>query len=126
MKQLKTKLITEQLLRICFSLLQDKNKIVKTKHKTIPRKKQLVRYYLNKRHTIYLSQREAECVVLFLEDYDDAKTAKVLGISERTVEYYVQKIKEKLGCHHKRQITPIIKASAFMEHVAVIKSTLAL
>lgn len=125
MKSLKNKLMTEQLLRVCFSMIEAKRQAMKNQHKTVTRKKPLIRYYLNKRHTIYLSQREAECVVLFLEDYNDAKAAAVLGITERTVEYYVQKIKEKLGCHHKRQIMPIIKASAFMEHVPTIKMQLA-
>ena len=92
----------------------------------VPKKKGLARYYLNKNQTTYLSQREAECVVLFLEQYKDAEAAEVLGISERTVEYYVQRIKEKLGCYHKRQIAPLIKTSVFMEHVAAIKIKLAL
>ena len=126
----KTMLLTRQLLRIYYSIKQEKRQIttmnIKKENHPI-RKKSLTRYYLGKNNTgIFLSQREAECVVLFLEDYNDAQAAAVLGITERTVEHYVQKIKAKLGCHHKRQIIPVIKASAFMEYVADIKSTLTL
>lgn len=49
----------------------------------------------------YLTQREAESMALFMCGHTIAKAAKILGLSPRSVEYYLEKIKTKTRCHSK-------------------------
>ena len=76
------------------------------------------KYYLNKNNTgAYLTQREAECMALFLEGYSAKQASAVLEISERTVEYYLERIKLKLNCYSKRQVMRQIKETEFLYNV---------
>lgn len=51
-----------------------------------------------------LSPRERECVELFKQGYTAHATASILGISQRTVEFYFDNIKGKLNCSSKWQL----------------------
>jgi DNA-binding CsgD family transcriptional regulator len=48
-----------------------------------------------------LSKREIECLDLFKQGMSAQATASHLGLSQRTVEHYLDRIKEKLGCSSK-------------------------
>jgi len=53
---------------------------------------------------IYFTMREAECVYLLIK-YETRKTiGKKLGISFRTVDYYLENVKRKLDCKTKRSL----------------------
>ena len=69
------------------------------------RQTNIERYYLlNQEHDIYLTKREAECAVCAIEGATAKQVAKQLGISFRTVESHLQKIKAKLNCDTKDQL----------------------
>lgn len=51
-----------------------------------------------------LSAREQECLELFKLGHSAQSTAALLGLSQRTVEDYFEKIKVKLGCNSKREL----------------------
>ncbi len=45
----------------------------------------------------YLTRQEARCMVCFLRGNTVKSTARIMDLSPRTVEYYVNNIKKKLG-----------------------------
>lgn len=51
-----------------------------------------------------LSSRETECAQLVLLGYSYKHIANKLNLSARTVEFYVQNMKEKLNCANKQQL----------------------
>ncbi len=50
-----------------------------------------------------LSQQEYRCLKFYLNGLSAKETAKKLGISNRTVETYIEIIKNKLSCHKKSE-----------------------
>lgn len=51
-----------------------------------------------------LSKRERQCLEMFKQGHSAQATGALLGISQRTVEHYFEKIKEKLNCNSKREL----------------------
>ena len=51
-----------------------------------------------------LSPREQECLDLCQEGNSARNTAAILGISFRTIEHYLESIKDKLGCASKQDL----------------------
>ncbi len=51
-----------------------------------------------------LSRRERECVSLLLIGKSARETARELGLSPRTVEFYFESIKSKLSCQSKQEV----------------------
>jgi DNA-binding CsgD family transcriptional regulator len=51
-----------------------------------------------------LSIRENECLSLIAKGYTAKEVARVLGLSFRTVEEYINRIKNKLGCFSRREL----------------------
>ncbi len=52
----------------------------------------------------YLTRQEARCMVCFLRGNTVKGTAKILELSPRTVEYYVNNMKKKLGVVSKSEL----------------------
>lgn len=52
----------------------------------------------------HLSTRQIECAQLVLSGYSYKCIANKLNLSSRTVEYYVQNMKEKLDCANKQEL----------------------
>ena len=95
---------------------QDKSPEEKAK-----RKERLKSYYLGKHYgDLYLTRREAECMVQLMRGKTVPQTAKLLQLSSRTVEFYVKNIKIKLKCRTKSELLQKILASDFMENVDFI------
>lgn len=61
--------------------------------------------------------REAQCMVLLLKGKTIAKVAEILKLSARTVEFYLKKMKEKIGCNSKSELIGIIAESDFMDNI---------
>jgi len=60
------------------------------------------RYELGKKFSnIYLTKREAECMALMLQDKKNDDIAKELGLSPRTIGYYFEQMRKKLGVNTK-------------------------
>jgi len=51
--------------------------------------------------SVYFTQREAECMALMLRNKKNDDVAEILGLSPRTVEYYLERMREKLGANTK-------------------------
>lgn len=51
-----------------------------------------------------LTHREQQCLELFKQGKSAQATAAILGLSQRTVEYYFNNMKNKLGCHSKADL----------------------
>ncbi len=52
----------------------------------------------------YLTRQEARCMVCFLRGNTVKGTAKILELSPRTVEYYVNNMKKRLDCLTKSEL----------------------
>ncbi|MCK4870980.1 MAG: helix-turn-helix transcriptional regulator, partial [Gammaproteobacteria bacterium] len=67
---------------------------------------------------VHLSDRQIECLTYLLAGYTAKEIAQILGLSFRTVESYVEIIKQKHGCPNKKELirkilpdSPLIAAS---------------
>ena len=58
--------------------------------------------------SVELSDRELECLYYFLNGYTAKEAAKILDISHRTFEGFIQNIKEKYNCSSKAELRKII------------------
>ena|SRR5581483_4441419 len=54
---------------------------------------------------ITLTKREAECLYFLARAYTTKKIAQALDLSPRTIETYINNIKDKLGVIYKSEIT---------------------
>jgi len=51
-----------------------------------------------------LTERERQCLDLFKQGKSAQATAAILGLSQRTVEHYLDSVKDKLGCQSKWEL----------------------
>jgi DNA-binding CsgD family transcriptional regulator len=65
----------------------------------------------------YFTKRETECMVMFLKGRTINRTAETLGLSPRTVEFYLKNMKNKLQCGTKCELIEAIQNSEFLKHV---------
>jgi DNA-binding CsgD family transcriptional regulator len=77
-------------------------------------------------HGIYLTYREAQCMLLFIRGKTVAKVAEQLSLSPRTVEYYLNNIKDKVNCRTKSELIERIAQTAFFAQVPTLMPELAL
>lgn len=88
------------------------------KKKRSSRIKSLITYSLGKKYAgAYFTKREAECMVLLLKGKTVGRIANMLKLSPRTIEYYMQNMKTKLGCRTKFELVDLVNGSDFMQHV---------
>lgn len=62
---------------------------------------------------VYLTRREAECVYMLLKYTTRKKIAENLGISFRTVDYYLTQVKRKLQLKNNRELARFMKKIDF-------------
>lgn len=62
---------------------------------------------------VYLSRREAECMASLLDGKAPKEISKELGISDRTVEKYVDSVKKKINCTFRKELLNRLKANNF-------------
>ncbi len=67
--------------------------------------------FICKNKEIMLSARQLQCVVLILQGKTNKQIGKLLRLSPRTIEYYLNLIKEKFGCETKNHLLEIILSS---------------
>lgn len=85
-------------------IAEDDKQIPIIQQKTCKAGKHEYGYYLVKsKQVIYLSKRQAECLQLLREN-TMKEIAFILGLSSRTIEYYLNNLKAKLKCHTKREL----------------------
>lgn len=72
-------------------------------------------FILNKSENPYLTKREAECVAYMVDGVTAKQTAKILGISFRTVESHFRQAKEKLQCSTKKELSRFVIDSNILD-----------
>lgn len=99
------------------SLYQDDLlKSYERKKSAIKKSRFLKNYFLSEPFTnIYFTQREIECLNLLIEGYSNRKVSELLGLSERTVEFYIRNMREKTGTLSKRALVELMKVTEFSE-----------
>ncbi len=71
---------------------------------------------------VYFTQREAHCALLLLNGATVKLIAKHLGLSYRTVEYYMDNIKAKIQRRRKGDVIAAILKSDFLKNLRYIAS----
>ena len=72
-----------------------------------------IRCYLNKATSYeYLTKREAE-LCQWLGDYTCREIGEIMKLNKRTVEYYVNNIRQKLLCENKRSLVRLLKGKGY-------------
>jgi len=80
------------------------------------REGELKMYSLGEKYqNIHFSKREAECMSYLLRGKSTRGIAKILGLSPRTVEYYIRIMKKKLNCRTKFELIDLVAESDFMK-----------
>lgn len=76
-----------------------------------------IRYYLGKKYPrTYLTTQEAKCLYSLVKNFTSKKTAILMGINFRTVEYYRESIRCKLGPISKEDLLAKIKETNFLDY----------
>lgn len=74
--------------------------------------------YLGERFPgVYLTKRETQCCLLLLQGYTMRGIGEELGLSARTIEFYLNNIKKKLNCKRRDQLVFKLLDSAFIENL---------
>lgn len=71
---------------------------------------------------MYLTWREAECMELLMRGKAIVGAAVELGLSPRTVEYYISRIKAKLDCRSKYKLIDLLYQSDFLKNFNLQKN----
>jgi DNA-binding CsgD family transcriptional regulator len=72
-------------------------------------------YTFNVDQKLYLTQREADCIYFLSQGMTIKKTAVELILSPRTVEFYLQRIKEKFKQPNKKSLLEHLKTYDYFE-----------
>jgi DNA-binding CsgD family transcriptional regulator len=68
-------------------------------------KKQVSHYFLKETYpALKLSKRQTQCLFYILRGKSASKIAKMLGLSTRTVESYIENLKDKMLCNNKEEL----------------------
>lgn len=65
---------------------------------------------------VYLTRRETQCCLLLLQGLTMLSIADELQLSNRTVEYYISNIKEKLACSRRQDLIAALLQSDFLQN----------
>lgn len=66
---------------------------------------------------VYLTRREAQIMFYFIHGMSTGPVASLLDLSRRTVEFYINNMKIKLGCQFKSELIGKIMDSDFLKLV---------
>lgn len=97
-----------------------KNKRARDKKPVIYKKRSMRRYAKYQLGEplpgIYLTQREADCIMQMLDGKTMIESGRCLKLSPRTVEFYLSNIKTKLKCRKKREMINLISKTEFAKN----------
>ena len=89
----------------------------KIKHKKLSEREIQLRKQKFKLHEdsdkAYLTRREGECMAFMLHGKRNCEVAKELNLSVKTNEYYIEKMKKRLGVKSKEALLDMIHKSDF-------------
>ncbi len=81
-------------------------------------KRDLRTYYLGDVYPgVYFTKREAESIFWLAHGFTIAETATQLGLSPRTVEFYIKNMKVKLGCASKKRMIEAVMKTDLIEQL---------
>lgn len=66
---------------------------------------------------VYLTARESHCSLLLLRGYTGRAIADRLGLSSRTVEYYIDNVKTKFRVRKRAEVIGCLLASDFLKNL---------
>lgn len=73
-----------------------------------------IKYFLGRSFPdVYFTYREARCMLYLLENQSNRKIAEIMGLSMRTVEFYVRNMRLKLGAKSRAHLIELVKKSDF-------------
>ena|SRR3989344_4255059 len=76
------------------------------------------RLYLGEHYPdIYFTQREIDCMVHLLQNKTLSEIASEIGLSKRTVEFYVRNMRYKLMVKRKKELIVKVQQSAFLDQI---------
>jgi DNA-binding CsgD family transcriptional regulator len=76
------------------------------------------RYFLHKNNEdIIISDREMSCIELLMAGISANESAKILGISKRTVEKHVENVKQKIGHNSKGELIKFMYSNMINWHI---------
>jgi len=82
--------------------VDDLLKTYRRKKTEIKKHRVLKNYYLNEPfYKVYFTQRELDCLKLLKLGLTNREVGERLGLSERTIEFYIRNMREKTGCMSK-------------------------
>jgi DNA-binding CsgD family transcriptional regulator len=67
--------------------------------------------------TGFFTNRERQCVELLLKKYSNIKIAENLGMSIRTLNFYIKNIKCRMGCKTNRELIEILKSDDLKKYI---------
>ena len=70
-----------------------------------------------KYNNVYFTKREVECMVWLMRGRTFRDVAKIIGVSHRTVEEYVNNMRRKLHCRNKVELIELVERSDFVKKV---------
>ncbi|MDA9832101.1 helix-turn-helix transcriptional regulator [Gammaproteobacteria bacterium] len=90
-----------------FTNVYEKHRNESDTKQSVPKEKP-VKYILNKEKGWYLTGRELQCIMGFLDGQTIKAVALSLSLSPRTVEFYLKRIKDRFGCRTKVDLLNVI------------------
>ena len=80
------------------------------------------RYYLGKKYPgVYFTVQEAKCMFYFFQKFSSKKISVVMKIDFRTVEYYRENIRCKIGAISKKDLIAKIEETQFMHYMCYLE-----
>lgn len=67
------------------------------------------KYFFNDEESLYLTQREADCIYHMCKGLTIKETAEELLLSPRSIEFYLKRIKERFGIQYKKDLLTFIE-----------------
>lgn len=68
-------------------------------------------------YSVWLTSREIQCVLFLMQGKSAKETARLMNISHRTVEGYIDTIKVKLGCRTKLELLSLAYMSELVKQL---------
>lgn len=80
--------------------------------------KEQTHYVIDENHNpVRLSARELECIFLQIRGKTAKEIAEILGLSKRTIEFYIDNMKSKFGCFNKTELIMAAMSHGYQYHI---------
>jgi FixJ family two-component response regulator len=104
-------------------LFNNRNNHKNSKDTALKKSGKKTRYYLGNHYPgIFLTEQEAKCMFYCMQKFTSKKTGFFMDINFRTVEYYRDNIRCKIGADSKKEMIEKIKNTNFMSYIDHLKN----